>query len=267
MSSDQQVVATDAYNPIFDVSGKVAMVTGASSGIGEHFARVLARHGARVVLAARRQDKLDTLVKDINASGAEVVSVAMDVTDGDSISNAFDTAESAFGVVDILSNNAGVADSKLALDTDKASWDFVINTNLNGVWMVATEAGRRLVASGKPGSIVNTASILGLRVAIAQSSYATSKAAVIQLTKSLALEWCRKDIRVNALCPGYFVTDMNRDFLQSEKGLAMLARTPARRTGELEELTAPFMLLASGAGSFVSGSALTVDGAHSVGNI
>jgi len=267
MATDQQQIANDAYNPIFDVSGKVAMVTGASSGIGQHFARQLARHGARVVVAARRQDRLETLVKDICASGSEAIAVSLDVTDDDSIKSAFDTAESAFGVVEILSNNAGVADSKPALDTDKASWDFVIDTNLNGVWMVATEAGRRLVANGKPGSIVNTASILGLRVAIGQSSYATSKAAVIQLTKSLALEWCRKDIRVNALCPGYFITDMNRDFLQSEKGLAMLARTPSRRTGELDELTAPFMLLASDAGSFVSGSALTVDGAHSVGNI
>jgi len=252
---DQQ---QDQNNPIFNVSGRVALVTGASSGMGAHFARQLALHGASVVLAARRLDKLNTLVKDISAKGGEAIAVSLDVTDSNSVKSAFDTAESRFGVVDILSNNAGVADSKMALDTDRASWDFVINTNLNGVWTVAMEAGQRLV---------NTASVLGLRVAISQSSYATSKAAVIQLTKSLALEWGRKNIRVNALCPGYFVTEINQEFINSDKGQAYIAGTPARRTGKLQELTAPFLLLASDAGSFVNGTTLTVDGAHSIGNL
>jgi len=261
---DQQ---QDQNNPIFNVSGRVALVTGASSGMGAHFARQLALHGASVVLAARRLDKLNTLVKDISAKGGEAIAVSLDVTDSNSVKSAFDTAESRFGVVDILSNNAGVADSKMALDTDRASWDFVINTNLNGVWTVAMEAGQRLVAAGKPGSIVNTASVLGLRVAISQSSYATSKAAVIQLTKSLALEWGRKNIRVNALCPGYFVTEINQEFINSDKGQAYIAGTPARRTGKLQELTAPFLLLASDAGSFVNGTTLAVDGAHSIGNL
>jgi len=254
-------------NPIFDVSGKVALVTGASSGIGAHFAKLLALHGANVVLAARRQEKLDKLVEEILANGGQAVAVGADVTDANSIKSAFDSAESVFGVVDILANNAGVADSKMALDTDKASWDFVINTNLSGVWMVAMEAAHRMVAAGKPGSIVNTASILGLRVALSQSSYATSKAGVIQLTKSLALEWSRKNIRVNALCPGYFVTEINHDYINSDKGQAYIASTPARRTGVLDELSAPFLLLASDAGSFVNGTTLTVDGAQSIGNV
>lgn len=252
---------------MFDVTGKVAMVTGASSGFGAHFAKVLAAHGAKVVVAARRLDRLENLVSDITASDGKALAVAMDVTDPDSIKAAFDAAENTFGVVDILSNNAGVADSKMAVDIDEPSWDFVLDTNLKGVWRIAMEAGRRMIAAGKSGSIVNTASILGLRVAVSQSSYATSKAAVIQLTKSLALEWTRKGIRVNALCPGYFVTEINRDYFSGEHGKAYIAATPARRTGELEELTAPFLLLASDAGSFVNGIALPVDGAHSIGNM
>jgi len=254
-------------NPIFDVSGKVAMVTGASSGFGAHFAKVLAAHGAKVVVAARRVDRLDALVKDIQASGGDAVAMALDVTDPASIRAAFDSAQHAFGTVQILSNNAGVADSKMAVDIDEDSWNFVLNTNLNGVWMVAMEAARRMIAAGTAGSIVNTASILGLRVAISQSSYATSKAAVIQLTKSLALEWTRKDVRVNALCPGYFITEINQDYFNGEHGKAYIAKTPARRTGALDELTAPFLLLASDAGSFVNGVALPVDGAHSIGNM
>ena len=149
----------------------------------------------------------------------------------------------------------------------KEPWAEPLDTNLKGVWLVAMEAGKRLIAAKKPGSIVNTASILGLRVAISQSSYATSKAAVIQLTKSLALEWCRKDIRVNALCPGYFITGINADYFSGDHGKAYIANMPARRTGNLAELTAPFLLLASDAGSFINGVALPVDGAHSIGNV
>jgi len=193
--------------------------------------------------------------------------VAMDVTDSVSVKAAFDSAEEAFGLVEIVSNNAGVADARLAADVDEKSWDFVLDTNLKGMWLVASEAGRRMIAAGQPGCIVNTASILGLRAALAQSSYATSKAAAVQLTKCLALEWTRKNIRVNALCPGYFVTELNQDYFASDQGKAYVASMPARRTGELDELSAPFMLLASDAGSFVNGVALPVDGAHSIGNM
>jgi len=252
---------------MFDVTGKIALVTGASSGFGVHFAKLLAAHGAKVIVAARRLERLETLVGEIKQNGGEAMAVALDVTNADSVKAAFDSAEAAFGVVDILSNNAGVADSKMAVDIDEQSWDFVLDTNLKGAWMVAVEAGRRMISAGQPGSIVNTASILGLRVAISQSNYATSKAAVIQLTKSLALEWCRKSIRVNALCPGYFITDLNEAYFSSDQGKAYIASTPARRTGKLDELSAPFMLLASDAGSFVNGVALPVDGAHSIGNM
>lgn len=252
---------------MFDVTGKIALVSGASSGLGAHFSKLLAAHGAKVVVAARRQDRLESLVNDIQAGGAEAFAVTLDVTDSDSVGAAFDAAEAKFGIVDIVSNNAGVADSKMALDTDEASWDCVLETNLKGVWRIAMEAGKRLVAAGKPGSIVNTASILGLRAARAQASYGTSKAAVVHLSKTLALEWGRKGIRVNALCPGYFVTEINFDYINSEQGRTYIANTPAQRTGELSELSAPFMLLASDAGSFINGIALPVDGAQSIGNI
>jgi NAD(P)-dependent dehydrogenase (short-subunit alcohol dehydrogenase family) len=253
--------------PAFDVSGKVALVTGASSGFGSHFAKVLARHGARVVVAARREDRLEVLASEIAADGGEATAVRIDVTDAASVAAAFDVAEKAYGVVNILSNNAGVADSKFAVDIDEESWDRVLDTNLKGVWLVAREAGTRMIAAGESGSIVNTASILGLRVALTASSYSASKAAVIQLTKSLALEWSRKEIRVNALCPGYFVTELNAPYFATEKGQRYLEQSPAQRSGEIDELTAPFMLLASDAGSFVNGVALPVDGAHSIGNM
>lgn len=252
---------------VFDVSGKIALVTGASSGFGAHFAKVLASYGARVVVAARREDRLEVLASEIAADGGEALAVPLDVTDAGSVAAAFDAAEKAYGIVDILANNAGVADTKMAVDIDEESWDWVLDTNLKGAWLVAREAGRHMIAAGKSGSIVNTASILGMRAALAVSSYSASKAAVIQLTKSLALEWSRKKIRVNALCPGYFVTELNAPYFATEKGQRYLESTPAQRSGEIHELTAPFMLLASDAGSFVNGVALPVDGAHSIGNM
>lgn len=252
---------------MFDLNNKVAFVSGASSGIGEHFARVLAEHGAKVVLAARRVDRSQSIVNEIQRYGGEAFAVSMDVTDQSSIKAAFDQAQQRFGIVGIVSNNAGVADSRPVVGTTEDSWDFVLDTNLKGAWLVAREAGLRMIDAKIDGSIVNTASILGLRVAISQASYGTSKAAVIHLTKSLALEWSRKNIRVNALCPGYFKTQINASFLESEKGKAFISNTPAQRVGELDELTAPFLLLASDAGSFVNGVALAVDGAHSLGSI
>ncbi|MFT7530340.1 MAG: NAD(P)-dependent dehydrogenase (short-subunit alcohol dehydrogenase family) [Gammaproteobacteria bacterium] len=252
---------------IFSVSGKVALVTGASSGLGAHFAKILANYGAKVVLAARRVGKTEQIVDAIRSEGGVACSVELDVTSQQSVERAFDFAQEQFGLVTIVSNNAGMADAKMAVSITESGWQKTIDTNLNGVWRVAAEAGKRMMAAAEGGSIVNTASILGLRTALAQSSYATSKAAVIQLTNSLSLEWARKNIRVNALCPGYFITEMNQDYFATEKGQNYIATTPAQRTGQLDELTAPFMLLASSAGSFVNGVALAVDGGHQHGNV
>jgi NAD(P)-dependent dehydrogenase (short-subunit alcohol dehydrogenase family) len=252
---------------VFDVSGHNALVTGASSGFGAHFAKLLAEHGARVVVAARRTDRLAALVAEIESNGGTALATAMDVTDAASVTAAFDKAQEAFGVIDIVSNNAGVADAKLAVQIDEASYDFVMDTNLKGAWLVAKEAGTRMIQAGVPGSIVNTASILGLRVAISTSVYSASKAGLISLTQSLALEWSRRKIRVNAICPGYFVTEINADYFDSEAGQEYLRKTPAQRPGSMEDISAPFMLLASNAGTFMTGVALPVDGGHCIANM
>lgn len=251
----------------FDLTNRVALVTGASSGFGAHFSTLLAAHGARVIVAARRVDRLEELVQTISAAGGTAHAVAMDVTDTVSVSNAFKLAEEIYGTVTIVSNNAGVADAGMALDKDEDSWDYVLGANLKGAWRVCMEAARRMIAAGEGGSIVNTASALGIRAAQGQLSYAVSKAGVIQMTQCLALEWARYKIRVNALCPGYFVTEMNEDYLTSSRGQQYLSKTPAGRSGEMDEISSPFLLLASEAGAFMNGVALPVDGAHTVGNI
>jgi NAD(P)-dependent dehydrogenase (short-subunit alcohol dehydrogenase family) len=251
----------------FDMSGKVAMVTGASSGFGVHFAKILAARGAKVVVAARRVERLEALVAEIVADGGEAVAVAMDVTDSGSIITAFDQAEAAFGTVTMLANNAGVAEVRAALKIDEDSWDRMIDTNLKGVWIAGQQAAKRMIEAGVSGSIVNTASILGLRVSFGQSSYSASKAAVIQLTKSMALEWAGKGVRVNALCPGYFLTEMTQDAFESPEAQAFLSSSPAGRPGEMDEMTAPFLLLASDAGSYLHGVALPVDGGQSIGRM
>lgn len=209
-------------------------------------------------------DRLEKLVDEFHADGGDALAVPLDVTRADTVTAAFAAAEDAYGVVNIASNNAGVAVTKKAVDIDEESWDFVMDTNLKGAWLVAREAGTRMIAAGEPGSIVNTASILGLRVAVTTSCYSASKAALISLTQSLALEWSRNGIRVNALCPGYFVTELNADFFKTERGREYLRNTPAGRSGNLDELNVPFLMLASDAGSFVNGVALPVDGAHSI---
>lgn len=254
----------DATASPFSLSGQTALVSGASSGFGAHFARLLAAEGAQVVVAARRKQKLDALVDELAGTGARALAVEMDVTDIESVRNAFDAAEKHFGCVTVVSNNAGVVDSKMALAVNEASWDWTIDTNLKGAWAVALEAGRRMIDQEQAGSIVNTASILGLRPALAQTTYATSKAGLIQLTKCLALEWARKQVSVNALCPGFFVTDLNRSYLDSPEGAAYLATTPARRAGTFDEISVPFLLLATAAGQFITGETLAVDGGHTL---
>lgn len=246
----------------FDLSNRVALVTGASSGLGAHFARVLAEAGASVVVGARRVERLQALVAEIQSTGGRALAVAMDVNDRASVQAAFDAAQEVFGVVTVLINNAGVASPSRFLDGDEAAWDFTMDTNLKAVWRISQESAGRMVASRQGGSIVNIASILGLQPGLDQTFYATAKAAVVQLTKTTALELWRKNIRVNALCPGYFETEMNSDFFHSDKGAAYLKKIPPQRLGNLDELSGPLLLLASDAGSFITGVALPVDGGH-----
>ncbi|MDA8883574.1 SDR family oxidoreductase [Amylibacter sp.] len=241
---------------------KTALVTGASSGLGEHFARVLAAMGAHVTAAARRVDRLERLCADISADGLTAYAVAMDVTDRVSVDRVF--ADQSF---DIVINNAGVTFDGPAIKTDESNWNWVLDTDLNGVFRVAQNAGQALVRDGKAGSIINIASILGLRVAGNVSAYATAKAGVVQMTKSLALEWARYGIRVNAICPGYIETDLNRDFFASEAGNALIQRIPQRRLGHLSELDGPLLLLASDDSSFMTGTEIVVDGGHLVSSL
>lgn len=245
-----------------DLSGKTALVTGASGGLGLHFARVLARYGVTVTLAARRKAALDSACAEISDAGGNVQSLALDVADARSVRTALEGH--AF---DILINNAGISGAARAADLSEDEWDRVLDTNLKGVFLVAQAVAQGMRASGRGGAIVNIASILGHRVAGGVSAYAASKAGVIQLTKALALEWARDGIRVNALCPGYIETDINRDFFASEAGQQLIRRIPQRRLGRPEELDGALLLLASEAGSYITGSTIEVDGGHLVSSL
>ena len=250
-----------------DLSGRTALVTGASSGLGRHFATVLAGAGARVALAARRWDSLQGVVAEIVASGGQAVAVPMDVTDATSVRDGVQEAAGAFGGLDILVNNAGTTVSKAALDHTEADWDGVIDTNLKGAFLVAQEAARVMKDGGRGGCIVNIASILGLRVAGHLAAYAASKGGLVQLTQALALEWARFGIRVNALAPGYMETDLNRDFLATDAGQALIRRVPQRRLGKLSDLDGPLLLLCSDASAYMTGAIVPVDGGHLVNTL
>ena len=251
---------------LFDLHGRHALVTGASSGLGRHFAGTLARAGARVSLAARRAEALADTVAAVEAGGGQTLATVMDVTERASVAAAFAAAEARFGRVDILVNNAGIAAPAAALDLAEADWDAVLDTNLKGVFLAAQEGARRMAATGG-GSIVNIASILGLRVAGGVAAYAASKAGVVQLTKSLALEWARHGIRVNAIAPGYVETEMNAEFFASDAGRAMIRRVPQRRLGRAQDLDGALLLLASEAGRYMTGSVVAVDGGHLVSGL
>jgi NAD(P)-dependent dehydrogenase (short-subunit alcohol dehydrogenase family) len=256
-----------AMSKRFDLSGKVALVTGASSGLGVHFARTLADAGAAVVLAARRADRLASLQAELQKSGAKAAAVTLDVQSGEAVAAAFDQAEAALGPVDVVVNNAGISIVKPALEMPEQDWDSVVDTNLRGAWLVAQTAGKRWAAAKRPGTIVNIASILGLRTIGQVAPYNASKAGLIHLTRALAMEWARYQIRVNAICPGYIETEMNSDFWKTPGGQRLIERIPQRRIGQPEHLDGALLLLASEAGAFMTGSVLTVDGGHTVNSL
>ena len=249
---------------LFRLDGKVALVTGASSGLGAHFARVLAEAGANVALAARRVDRIKALADELQTYNVKTHGVAMDVTDSASVSTALEEVQNALGVVTVLVNNAGVARTKAFTEATEEDWDFVLEANLKGVWRVAHDTAKRMMDAKVPGSIINIASIIALGVGPHLSAYATSKAAVAHLTKSMATELFGAGIRVNAICPGYFRTEMNDDYFDTQEGQDYLRRIPPKRLGQLDELTGPLLLLASDASSFMTGTLIPVDGGHSI---
>ena len=253
--------------PDFRLDGRTALVTGASSGLGRHFARTLSRAGAAVAVAARRTDKLESLVGEIAAEGGRAQAVAMDVTDAGSVRAAFDAIAAWRGVPDVIVNNAGVAVARPLHEQTESDWDGVLDTNLKGAWLVAQEGSRRLVLAGRGGAVVNIASITGERVAGGVAPYCASKAALLQLTKALALELAASQIRVNALAPGYVATELNRDFLASNAGQRLMSRIPQKRFGEPADLDGALLLLASDAGRFMTGSVIAVDGGHLVSSL
>jgi len=249
---------------LFSLKGRVALVTGASSGLGTQFAKALADNGAAVALVARRADRLADMKKTIEAAGGRAVAIEADVTDRAAMLRAFDAAEAAFGTVTILVNNAGIAHGGRAVDLAAEEWRKVLATDLDAVFFWAQEGARRMLAAKQPGAIVNIASVLGLAVAKGAVAYATAKAGVVQVTKALAVELAFKGVRVNAIAPGWFVTEMNDDYLMSEAGVALKRVIPTGRFGNEGDLDGALLLLASDAGSYITGATIVVDGGQVV---
>jgi NAD(P)-dependent dehydrogenase (short-subunit alcohol dehydrogenase family) len=247
----------------FDLTGKTALVTGASSGLGAHFAKCLGQAGAEVLLAARRADRLQSLQAELATASIKARTVDLDVTSGDAVAAAL----AAAGPIDILVNNAGISIVKPALEMPEKDWDAVVDTNLRGAWLMAQGAAKRWVADKRPGVIVNIGSILGLRTIGQVAPYNASKAGLIHLTRALAMEWARYRIRVNAICPGYIETEMNSAFWKTSSGQRLIERIPQRRIGQPEHLDGALLLLASDAGEFMTGSVVTVDGGHTVNSL
>lgn len=246
------------------LAGKVALVTGASGGLGEHFAGVLAAAGARTVLAARRLEKLEATAENIRSAGGEASCVSLDVMESEQISAAFDIAEATYGTVNVLINNSGIAVAGQLPNIPESDWDSVIGTNLKGAWMMAQEAARRMIAAEIEGSIVNLASVLAFRAQKALSTYSISKAAVAQMTRAMASELAAKGIRVNALAPGYIATEMNRDFLYSRRGQEMMRQVPIGRYGEAGELDECLLMLSGDRSKYLTGAVIPIDGGHSL---
>lgn len=241
------------------LDGKNALVTGASSGLGRRFATTLAAAGARVAVAARRTDRLATLQAEIERAGGRAHTVTLDVTDVASVRAGVAAAAAALGPLDILVNNSGVSVTKRAGELEEADYDFVMDTNAKGAFFVAQAAGRAMIAAGRPGRIINIASAAGLRALGQLSVYCMSKAAVIHMTRALALEWGRYGINVNALCPGYIATEINRDYWDTDGGRKLIGMLPRRRVGKPEDLDGLLLLLASEHSGFVNGAVIAAD--------
>lgn len=254
----------------FALEDRVALITGASSGLGAHIAQTLAKAGCTVVLAARRKQKLESVAAEIGShagSNDNVMSVIMDVTNRQSVESAIAEVVARFGRIDILLNNAGVAESQKLLEMTEEAWRLVLDTDLSAVWRVGQAVARQMVEQKTGGTIINIASILGMATQYGQANYSAAKAGVIQLTKTMALELGRKNVRVNALAPGYFATEINKKFLASERGKTYVDSLQPQRIGELHELDGAVLLLASAAASYINGSVVTVDGGTLLGHI
>ena len=253
--------------PSFGIAGQVALVTGASSGIGRHFAALLAAAGVKVALAARRVERLAELAREIEAAGGQSLPIACDVTRSDDVAAAVAAAEDELGPLTLLVNNAGVVVSKPLFEHTEADWDHVIDTNLKGAWLMAREFAQHLVGVKRPGRIINISSVLGFRTIGRVPAYCAAKAGLTHLTHVLAMELARFGILVNALAPGYVETDFNRAFFQTEPGKALISRIPLKRLGQTEDLDGALLFLASPASAYVTGTVISVDGGHSVAAI
>ena len=253
--------------PSFDLTGEVALVTGASSGIGRHLAGLLAAAGAKVALAARRVDQLAELAREIEGAGGQALPIACDVTHCDAVASAVANAERELGPLSILVNNAGVVVSKPLFEHTEADWDYVVDTNLKGAWLAAREFAHHLVGLNRRGRIINISSVLGFRTIGRVPAYCAAKAGLTHLTHVLAMELARYGILVNALAPGYVETDFNRAFFQTEAGKALISRIPLKRLAQPEDLDGALLFLASPASAYVTGAVISIDGGHGVAAI
>jgi len=253
----------DTVESLFSLKGKTALITGGGTGLGRDFARTLAAAGAKVILAARRLEKLEQTVAEITAAGFDATALALDVTDRASVDALFARCAQS-GVIDILVNNAGIIGTPSLLDVSEEEWNLIINTNLTGSWRVARGFVTQLSAAKRGGRIINISSLLAVSAQKGTAPYAASKAALLQLTRSMAIEWARYGINVNAIMPGYFATEISEDFLQSDVAVALQKRIPLRRLGDPADLRGALLLLASPAGAYMTGSVVTVDGGHSM---
>ncbi|MFN8625164.1 MAG: SDR family oxidoreductase [Candidatus Binatia bacterium] len=247
----------------FDLTGRVAVVTGGGRGLGRTFAAALARAGADVAIASRTQAELDTVADELREYGHEVLAVRSDVTDEDSTQSMVRQVLVRFGQIDILVNNAGIEGTAAVVDMDTQRWDRVLDVNLRGPMLCCKHVGPHMIQR-RQGKVINVASALATVVARYMSAYAASKAALVQFTRTLALEWIRHDIQVNALCPGYFLTPLNEEFFASDAGRRLKERLPIGRLGEAHELEGAVVFLASAASSYITGTTLYVDGGHSL---